>query len=117
MITASTSAAPVTTIPRPRISRSFSLGTSRIASPPTRGRNVVIVIAELSQVIGSPRSLSSSGSSDLDEDDRHREHPGEQPDRVPLDVARLEVLEEPARLARDVRKTVHRAVDDVAVEP
>src|SRR6202162_2431161 len=112
MATASTNAAPVTRIPRPRTSLSLSLGTRTITSAPTMGNSVVIVMAEFCQVIPS-HSLSSS----LDEDDRQSDDANEQAHRVPLHVAGLDELERPAGLPGGLPRRVPEPVDHVAVEP
>ncbi len=85
--TAEISAAPVKTMPRPRTALSFSFGMNMITTAPSRGRKVVIVIAEFSQVM--VRSLSC----DLDEDDGQRDDADEEPGGIPLDVARLDELQ------------------------
>ena len=52
MATASTRAAPVTTMPSIRTARSLALGITAITNAPSKGNSVVIVMAEF-----SPRHL------------------------------------------------------------
>src|SRR2546430_683218 len=114
MATASTSATPVNRMPRPRTSRSLSFGTIRITSAPRIGIIVVTVMAEFCHVI-EPSLSSLSGC--LDEHDGQRDHADEQSDRVPLHVAVLDVLQQPAGIARRLADRVHEPVDHVAVDP
>src|SRR3954470_4953674 len=106
-----TSAVPVNRMPRPRISRSRLEGTRAITTAPTAGRNVAIVIAELSQVI-SP----SPSSSDSREDECEDRDPREQEHGVALHVSGLQVLEKAAREAGGLPDGVNGAVDAAAVE-
>src|SRR4051794_7356182 len=108
----STSAAPVNTMPRARISRSFEDGITTITSAPATGSNVVIVMAEFSQVIEASLPLSR----DSCEDDGERDHADEHQGGVALHVTGLEVPQDATGLARDVADAVHRSVDHTAVE-
>src|SRR5260221_10647429 len=109
---ATINAAPVNAMPRARTVRSFSFGMKAITSAPTIGRNVAIVIAELSQVIGSSLSCSSR----VCEDDHERYHADEDERGVALHVTGLDVLQETAERAGDGSDTVDDAVDHVTVE-
>src|SRR5437867_10489713 len=114
MTTPAISAPAVMSTPSERTSRSRSLGMNAMTSAPTRGRNVAIEMAQFSHplFIRSP----SPGPSDPGDHDGQHDYADEQERRVALDIARLQVAEQPAGEPGGLRHPVHRAVDDGAVE-
>src|SRR5947207_3578709 len=107
-------AAPVTRTPIHRISRSFCRGISAITTAPATGRNVAIVIADLSHPLIDP-SLSSRAHEVRDQHDSD-DREAEQERGVSLDVAVLAVAELPPEETSPGAGAVHRAVDDRSIE-
>src|SRR5919106_317846 len=96
---------PVNRMPRPRVSRSRSPGTSATTSAPSAGRNTASVIAQSSKLIVPP--------SDPGVDNGEDGHAREEDDRVPLHVPRLDVPDQPVEdpLVRPVDEPGDRILD------
>src|SRR4029453_6310759 len=103
-------------MPSARTPLSYLRGTSAITRAPTNGRRVAIVIAEFSQVMRLPLPFSETDAppfrppplsphtrSYFREGAGHHHDPREQEDGVPLDVARLDVPQQTAGEAGEVR--------------
>src|ERR687892_755171 len=108
MATPMASGMAVNRMPRLRVSRSRSPGTRATTSAPSVGRNTARVIAQSSKLIVPP--------SDPGVDHGEDGHAGEQDDRVPLHVPRLDIPEQPTGPAGADGHAVHRPVDHVAID-
>src|SRR5262245_27579197 len=101
----------VVTTPSPRMIRSLLLGTNSTTIAPRIGRNTVTVMAHCCQVV-SFISIPSP-----EDEERQRDHAGEQADRVPLHLAALDRAQALAEGLHRRACAVHDEVDHVAVEP